>query len=175
MNRNNTAARIKGLIVFCGVSGSGKSALGNAVADALNIPFLEGDGYHPPENRKKMESGIPLNDADRSGWLQQLNRAAKTTLECRPAAVMACSALKEPYRREIAQGLKQEPCWFFLHGPRDLILERIKCRQGHFFPPALLDSQLETQEIPDYAKILDLKLPLSTLRDQACEILGARS
>jgi carbohydrate kinase (thermoresistant glucokinase family) len=129
-------------VVVMGVSGSGKSTVGAALAEALGIPFVDGDALHPAANVAKMAAGIPLGDEDRAPWLDAIGARL-----ARPPIVVACSALKRAYRdrlRDAAPSLEL----VFLDGTRDLLAERMLARPGHFMPPALLDSQLATLERP---------------------------
>ncbi len=138
------------LIIVMGVSGSGKSTVGNLLAGTLNSEFFDADDFHPQENVKKLASGKPLNDADRAGWLERLNEVLLSSRQT--GAVMACSALKERYRDILARGIgKENVVWVYLKGSYDQILERMKARDSHFMPSSLLRSQFDTLEIPDYA------------------------
>lgn len=128
-----------------GVSGCGKSTVGSMLATTLNIPFFDGDDYHPLANIKKMEQGFPLNDHDRHDWLVQLNALAKSHSE--KGAVIACSALKESYRILLREGISLVK-FVFLDGSFDEIMARMKSRKGHFMPSDLLKSQFDTLEIP---------------------------
>ena len=131
------------LLVVMGVSGSGKSTVGELLASELAVPFADADDLHPEANVRKMAAGHPLDDDDRWPWLQRvgetLAKADGTGL------VIACSALKRSYREAI---LAAEPRTRFvlLHGPRELLEQRMTRRHGHFMPAALLDSQLATLE-----------------------------
>lgn len=131
-------------IIVMGVSGTGKSTVGRALGSRLGIPFYDADDFHPPANVAKMSSEKPLTDEDRMPWLQTL---AEQLMEW-PSAVLACSALKESYRKvlNIEPGLK----WVYLQGSRDTILQRMNARSDHFMKPAMLDSQLSTLEEPAY-------------------------
>lgn len=131
-----------------GVSGSGKTTIGKLLAEKLQIPFFDGDDYHPQANLEKMEKGHPLNDQDRKGWLQRLNELARE--QENHGAVIACSALKSQYRIQLQHGLNTVD-FVYLDGSFDLISKRLAARKGHFMPPELLRSQFETLEIPEHA------------------------
>lgn len=136
-------ASTRPLVLVMGVSGSGKSTIGAALAHALGVDFVDGDALHPAANVAKMAAGEPLDDADRWPWLarvgQRLAEARGTGL------VVACSALRRAYRDAI---LAEAPGVVFLHlsGSRELLSSRLTQRQGHFMPPSLLESQLATLE-----------------------------
>jgi len=130
-----------------GVSGSGKSTIGAALARALGIDFVEGDEYHPTENVKRMAAGIPLTDDDRAPWLRALARRIREAKDAGAGLVMSCSALKRSYR-DILRADVAELRFVFLEGQRALIAERFAGRRGHFMPPSLLDSQFATLEEP---------------------------
>jgi len=131
-----------------GVSGCGKTTLGQLLSRQLGIPFFDGDDFHPPENIQKMAGGTPLEDADRQGWLLRLNELARNHKDT--GAVIACSALKEAYRKVLARGLENQVRWIYLHGSYEELQNRITQRQGHFMPAGLLGSQFETLEPPAY-------------------------
>jgi gluconokinase len=138
-----------GLYVIMGVAGSGKSVIGSAFANALGVDFVEGDEYHPPENVRRMASGIPLTDEDRAGWLQSLAVRIREAKAAGTGLVVACSALKRAYRDVLRAGASPAPLRFvFLRGTRPLIAERMSARRGHFMPPALLGSQFDALEEP---------------------------
>jgi carbohydrate kinase (thermoresistant glucokinase family) len=142
--RRSEAARI---IVVMGVSSSGKSTVGAALAKRLNAPFLDGDGYHPPANVEKMRAGTPLTDADRWPWLERLSLALKDAAD-RGLAVGACSALKRAYRDYMTK-IAGEPILFvYLEGTKEVIAARIAARRHEFMPASLLDSQFATLEEP---------------------------
>jgi len=124
-----------------GVSGCGKSDVGQRLATALGIPFVEGDAWHSAENVAKMAAGIPLTDTDRAEWLATLRDQVAGSA----ALVLSCSALKRRYRDLLREG---DPDLFFveLDGPRALIEERMRARKGHFMPTSLLDSQFRDLE-----------------------------
>lgn len=139
-----------------GVSGSGKSYIGRLLAKKLDFHFIEGDDYHPKSNIQKMAGGEALNDTDRLPWLRILNAAAipyKTT-----GVVIACSALKERYRKELMRNIASDAClWVFLEGSFELIEQRLSQRTDHFMPSSLLRSQFETLEIPKHCFKVDIQ------------------
>jgi gluconokinase len=130
-----------------GVSGSGKSTVGILLAQALGEPFCDADDLHPAENVAKMASGIPLTEADREPWLDAIARWLATARQEHRPGVLACSALKRRYRdrfREAEPDLRL----VYLHGSAELITARMRARIHHFFPAALLESQLAALEEP---------------------------
>ncbi len=129
-----------------GVSGSGKSTVGMALADALGWSFIEGDRFHSPENVEKMAAGVPLTDEDRWNWLQRLADEIRSVLQSDNSAVLACSALKVSYRKLLK--IDERVQFVFLNVPLDTAKERLKKRIGHFMPASLIASQFETLEPP---------------------------
>jgi gluconokinase len=130
-----------------GVSGSGKTTVGKLLAQNLGWDFYDADDFHSPENIAKMSAGIPLNDDDRRPWLAALHDLiAKCLKENRPG-VLACSALKERYRRSLLAG-NQGVEIVYLKGDFDLIQSRIKARDGHYMKAAMLQSQFDALEEP---------------------------
>lgn len=130
-------------IVVMGVSGCGKSSIGQALAKTLSARFIDGDDLHPPENVAKMSLGAPLNDDDRAPWLAKVGAALTVD-----STVVACSALKRKYRDQIRDIAAAEVVFLYLRGHRATLLERMAARPGHFMPASLLDSQLATLEEP---------------------------
>jgi gluconokinase len=151
-----------------GVSGSGKTTLGKALAQWLKIPFFDGDDFHPAENIARMSRGIPLQDADREGWLRRLNALAGE--HTARGAVIACSALKEHYRDLLAQGVERQVVWIFLKGTYDEISERLEKRKGHYMPPSLLRSQFDDLQPPARA----IEIPVSASVEEALQSLKAQ-
>ncbi|WP_229427268.1 gluconokinase [Massilia atriviolacea] len=131
--------------VVMGVSGCGKSTVGQALAQELAVPFVEGDQFHPPANVAKMSAGTPLDDADRAGWLLALQARIAAARARGTGLVLSCSALKRRYRDLLREG---DPALRFAHldGPRELIAARMQARAGHYMPPSLLESQLRDLE-----------------------------
>lgn len=136
------------LIVVMGVSGCGKSTIGNLLSQRKEIPFIDADDFHPKANIEKMSGGEALTDKDRLPWLQALNTELKTKGES-DGAILACSALKEEYRKILSDNITTIQ-WVFLEGGFDLIKNRIEARSNHFMDATLLQSQFDTLEIPNY-------------------------
>ena len=130
-------------IVVMGVSGSGKSTVGAALAQRLRVPFADADDFHPQANIDKMTAGQPLDDDDRYPWLEAIGEWL--AVHCADGGVMSCSALKRKYRDQLT-GHAPRARFVHLHGPREVIARRQASRPGHFMPPALLDSQFATLE-----------------------------
>ncbi len=133
------------IIVF-GVTGSGKTTIGSMLAEELCWEFFDADNFHPAANVEKMRQGIPLNDQDRVPWLAQLQHLIRTYTDKGKNGVLACSALKESYRRFLQDG--GEVKFIFLKGDFGLIQERLNNRRGHYMNPNLLQSQFSTLEEP---------------------------
>lgn len=130
-------------IVVMGVAGCGKSAVGAALSVAMAIPFHDGDDLHPAANIAKMSAGEPLTDADRWPWLALVGQALATA-----PMIIGCSALKRSYRDYITEQAEHPVTFVHLAGNRAVIEGRMRARQGHFMPPALLDSQFAALEPP---------------------------
>jgi len=137
---------MKPLLVVMGVSGCGKSTLGRALAQALGIPFVEGDDLHPPANVAKMASGQPLNDTDRIPFLD--NVAASLARHAEQGCVVSCSALKRAYRDRIAASVGRPVRFILPLLSKERLVERMTARKDHFMPVILLESQLATLEVP---------------------------
>ena len=135
------------IVVVMGVSGSGKSTVAALLAAVLGCQFQEGDDLHPPENVKKMRSGIPLTDADRIPWLRKIGGEIDSWHARGECGVLTCSALKRSYRDIIIDD-RRDVVLVYLKGSREIIHQRMAARHGHFMPVALLDSQFATLEEP---------------------------
>lgn len=135
------------VLVVMGVSGSGKTTVGRALAERLGWPFFEGDDLHPDANVKKMEGGEPLADADRQPWLEEIRDLVARLLAEGRSGVVACSALKRAYRELIREG-GDAVRFVYLRGERAQIRERIEQRKDHYMPSELLGSQFDALEEP---------------------------
>ncbi len=162
------------VILVMGVAGSGKSTVGQLLAHELGWSFADADDFHPPANIAKMAAGQPLTDADRAPWLAALRAHIDTCLARNENAVVACSALKESYRRILVPDTKRVPV-VYLHGSRELLLSRISGRNGHYMKPAMLDSQLATLEPPADVLSLDVTPPPDVLVAKIREALHLTS
>ncbi len=142
--------------IIMGVSGCGKTCIGGLLAAALNLPFYDGDDFHPASNIQKMENGMPLNDSDRKPWLELLNNYIQQW-NVEGGAVLACSALKAKYRYLLSQNARV--VFIYLQSTKERILDRLNKRQNHFMPSSLLDSQFATLEEPRDALYVDNSPP----------------
>jgi len=167
------------IVMIMGVSGCGKTTLGQALAHRLGWQFFDADDFHPPANVAKMATGVALTDEDRAPWLDRLAAEMRALARKGSYAVLACSALKESYRQRIARGL-QEPGpegdggaefrIVYLKGDAETIESRLALRSGHYMPPSLLASQIAALEEPDDALVIDIR---QTPEAQAAQIAAA--
>ena len=134
-------------IILMGVSGSGKSTVGAALAREINAKFIDGDDLHPRANIQKMASGTPLNDDDRAPWLLRLNDAAYSLRHKNETGIIVCSALKRRYRDALRKD-NEGMVFIYMKGSFEVIAERLKARAGHFMPTDLLRSQFDALEEP---------------------------
>jgi len=132
-------------IIVMGVSGSGKSTVGEKLAEALNLPFLEGDSLHPKSNVDKMASGIPLQDEDRWPWLDKIGERMAVAEQ---GLIVSCSSLKKSYRYRLRAAVGGQLAFVFLDGSFEVLHEHMGHRTGHFMPVTMLESQLATLESP---------------------------
>lgn len=142
-----------------GASGSGKSTIADALSKHLGIPFFDADDFHPLENISKMKQGIPLNDFDRRPWLEKLS--AEINRWKSDGAVLACSALKEEYRRILQSKVKCK--WVYLRISQEELIQRLTHRKNHFMPVNLVQSQLATLEEPNYGIHIDADQPVNRI------------
>jgi gluconokinase len=138
------------VIIIFGVSGAGKTTVGELLARELGWHFYEADDFHSPANIEKMRGGVPLTDEDRWPWLENLRELVKRCIAAGEDAVLACSALKRAYRRYLR--VSAEVKFVFLHGDYALIAKQLQRRRGHFLNPALLQSQFADLEEPGLDK-----------------------
>jgi len=160
------------VVVVMGVTGAGKTTVGEALAADLGWDFYDADDFHPAANKAKMHAGIALTDEDRWPWLAAIRRAIEQALADGRGAVVACSALKAAYREALAGGL-EGVAFVLLDGPRELLEERLQARTDHFMNPALLDSQLRTLERPRHAIVVDISQPAPVQVAAIRKALGA--
>lgn len=151
-------------LVVMGVSGCGKSTLGKRLAELTGQPFFDADDFHPKSNVEKMRNGIPLDDTDREPWLLTLRDLIQDHHD-RGGLVLACSALKERYRK-ILSGGTDSITWIYLRGSKEAIRARLQARTGHFMPASLVDSQFATLEEPTHALVFDIAEPVESVAQQ---------
>jgi gluconokinase len=152
------------IIVLMGVSGSGKTTIGRRLASKLGWEFIEGDDVHPQANKEKMSRGEPLDDSDREPWLAALAEMLRERVQSGRNAVLACSALKDAYRRRLR--VSPDVQFFYLKATAEQIARRLDKRRGHFFPPDLLRSQFEALEEPRDAHVVDASRPPDELVEE---------
>ncbi len=155
------------LVTVMGVSGSGKTTVGAALAQRLRVPFEDADDLHPPANVAKMSAGIPLDDDDRIPWLRAVG--AWQDKHATTGGVTSCSALRRSYR-DVLREAAPDQVFVHLAGSRDVVARRVAGRPGHFMPAALVDSQFATLEplgTDERGVTVDLDQPIDTLVD-AC-------
>ena len=134
------------IVVIWGVSGAGKTTVGELLAKELRWKFYDADDFHPQNNIEKMHAGVPLDDHDREPWLARLRERIQKSLNAGENAVLACSAIKRKYRDELR--VSGQVKFVFLQGDQAQIAEQLHQRRGHFFNPELLRSQFEDLEEP---------------------------
>jgi gluconokinase len=162
------------IVVLMGVSGSGKTTIGMLLAKRMQTVFADADSYHSDLNKAKMAAGHALNDEDRQPWLETLNELLRGWFGDGRGGVLACSALKEAYRKTLVSGMPVGSVRFvFLDGSKELIAERLAERKDHYMNPKLLDSQLATLEPPrDALRVVNDRAPEDVV-DEIVKNLGA--
>lgn len=152
------------VIILMGVSGCGKTSVGKQLSNQIGLPFFDADDYHPQANIDKMSNNMPLNDGDRTPWLETL-AAQIDEWDISGGAILACSALKESYRKILSSG-DVSIFWVFLSGSFELIQKRMKTRTNHYMKPELLQSQFDALEIPDYGLKIDIESNINTITNE---------
>jgi gluconokinase len=135
------------ILVLMGVTGSGKTSVGHLLSVITGWKFADGDDFHTEENKRKMHSGIPLTDDDRTPWLDRLHGLLFDWHQGGQSGILACSALKESYRKILSAEIR-DLRFVLLEVPREILEQRLHSRKDHFMNPELLDSQLATLEMP---------------------------
>ncbi len=158
---NKGAVKTRFFIVM-GVSGCGKTSVGKSLAEHLGWNFYDGDDFHPPANIAKMANGIPLDDADRAPWLAALHDLISSSLKADRPGVLACSALKERYRRQLLDGNEGVQI-VYLKGSFELIWSRMEKRTDHYMKPDMLKSQFDALEEPANVLTVDISMPLDDI------------
>ncbi|HEY1328259.1 MAG TPA: gluconokinase [Casimicrobiaceae bacterium] len=143
------------IIVLMGVSGSGKTTVGEALSHALGWPFRDADDFHPAANVARMKAGTPLTDDDRWPWLDRVAEEMRRVQAEHGNGVFACSALKQSYRDRLASA--GDVRFVYLAGDYDLIAGRLAARKHEYMPASLLTSQFATLEAPTDALVVDIR------------------
>ncbi|KIP79294.1 gluconokinase [Vibrio sp. MMG022] len=163
-------------VVVMGVCASGKTTIGEHLAEKLGRKFIDGDNLHPRANIQKMASGQPLNDDDRKPWLERIRDAAYSLESKNEHGIIVCSALKKIYRDQIRDG-NENVSFLFLDGSKELILERMRARQGHFMKENMVNSQFETLERPENEPrtiFVDIDATIEEVVTNAAELIRAQ-
>ena len=158
--------------VLMGVSGCGKSSVGEALSAETKVTFMDGDALHPTSNIEKMSRGEPLDDTDRAPWLVQVGQALA---QRKGPIVVGCSALKRKYRDIIRENAAEPVYFLHLDAPHKVLAQRMSEREGHFMPASLLDSQFAALEplAPDEdGALIDIAQPISAVIAQAGQIVS---
>jgi gluconokinase len=148
------------ILIVMGVSGAGKTKIGEMLAERLSCSFTDGDAFHSDANKEKMHRGIPLTDDDRRPWLRTIRAAIDARLRAGETAVFTCSSLKRAYR-DVLRGGETDVRFVYLNGTFDLLKARLAARSGHFFDPSLLQSQLDTLEAPGPDEAIEVSIDLT--------------
>lgn len=152
------------IILLMGVSGSGKTKIGGALAARTGWTFADADDFHSAENKQKMAAGIALTDADRASWLEVLRQQILSWLAKKQSAVLACSALKQSYRDTLL--IHPDVRLLYLKGSYELIASRLRERNSHYAKETLLSSQFATLEEPADAITIDVNQPVQEILDE---------
>ena len=172
----NDSGKIPCALIVMGVSGAGKSTIGEKLAERLGWSYEDGDKFHPASNVAKMSAGQPLTDEDRWPWLQAIADEIERVCEAAEHVVIASSALKRAYRDVLVHG-RPDVRIIYLDGPQELIASRLALRKNHFMPPGLLESQFRTLEPPDASEnpvTVSIDGSVETIVDEIVRQLGLR-
>jgi gluconokinase/6-phosphogluconolactonase len=170
---NNLTSELPSALVIMGVSGSGKSTIGEALSQRLGWHYEDGDSFHPPANVAKMSAGQPLTDEDRWPWLKAIAAEIERCRQAGEHIIIACSALKKAYRDILVHG-RNDIRMVYLNGSHALVADRLGHRKGHFMPPGLLDSQFATLEPPSPEErpiTVSIDAPIEVIVDRVLEQL----
>jgi len=157
------------LVVVMGVTGSGKSTVGEALAKRMRLPFADADDFHSPENVAKMHAGTPLTDEDRLPWLRAIGEWLSERRDT--GAVVTCSALRRAYR-DILREKAPDVVFLHLDGEKETVRERVAHRPGHFMPASLVQLQydaLEPLQADEQGVVIPLDLPVDAIVDRFLE------
>ena len=143
------------IVILMGVSGAGKTTIGQILSEKLGWPLFDADEFHSAASIEKMRNGIPLDDADRWPWLDRMNAMLREREARGESVLLACSALKQAYRDRLSKGIA-EIRWIYLKGRFELIRERLEARKGHYMKAGLLESQFAALEEPEDALSVDI-------------------
>ncbi|GGP23684.1 gluconokinase [Silvimonas iriomotensis] len=161
------------ILILMGVSGSGKTTVGQLLARKLDCGFSDADVFHSKANIEKMHNGIPLTDDDRWPWLASIRAAIEDYRQRGVTHVFTCSALKEIYREKLAYPGERDIHFVLLNGSAALLQQRLAQRKGHFFDPHLLQSQIDILEMPEHAIVVDITPPPEEIADEVLRQLQA--
>jgi gluconokinase len=157
-------------IVLMGVSGCGKTSVGQSLSAELGWSFYEGDEFHSPEDVEKMSIGIPLNDEDRAPWLEALHDLITEQLQAGENLILTCSALKAKYRQQLQEDI-EGVLFVYLDGDFELIWSRMHTRDDHYMRPEMLKSQFNILEIPLNAMQINIDQPITAIVQEIIECL----
>jgi gluconokinase len=158
------------VVLIMGVEGSGKTSVGQLLAQTLGWMLVDADDFHSASNKDKMSRGVPLDDADRGPWLRAIHAFVLNQTKEGHNVVLACSALKQSYRQQLQQGMETKTV--FLKGRFELFYSRLQKRQAHFAKETLLASQFASLEEPTDAVTIDASLPEAEIVTQIKAMLS---
>ena len=161
------------IVIVMGVTGSGKTTVGEMLAQRLGSEFADADDFHSAANKEKMHKGIPLTDADRIPWLAAMHDQIAKWIASKQDAVLACSALKQSYRQQLWSG--RDAKFVYLKGSYELIAQRLRARKGHFADEHILAGQFADLEEPTDAVVVDISKTPAEIVDEICRRLGLQS